>query len=296
MRAHWKHRIALFLPPIVVELVRRVRRRPNTSGYSVPLATAVLAKPEWEAVPDSDAVWECHSGWAHPSIVETQLDKWSTFLDNAQSATPLGVSHEAPPGTAPDVAPHNAIMTFGYVLGRALAGGKAMSVLDWGGGLGHYAVYARALYPAVSFDYVIKDLDSLCAGGRTVQSDINFVSNEGVALARGYDLVFASSSLHYTRDFYDLLDKICTASMRYLMITRIPIVAEHDDFVVVQRPHRYGYLTEYACWFVNRAKLISFIEARGLRLVREFLLGERPFVPNAPEQCLYGGFLFERRK
>jgi hypothetical protein len=93
---------------------------------------------------------------------------------------------------------------------------------------------------------------------------------------------------------YGVLDRICASASRYLMVTRSPFVSAHDDFVVVQRPHRYGYLTEYPCWFINRSKFIAFVEARGFRLDREFLLAECPFVPNAPEQCRYGGFLFER--
>jgi putative methyltransferase (TIGR04325 family) len=256
--------------------------------------SAVL-KPEWEAVADSDEVWSADVGWAHPSIVETQRSKWDAFLASVERPKPIGVSHEATPGAAPDVSPHNAVMTFGYVLGRALAGRAALSVLDWGGGLGHYALYARALYPDVDFDYVVKDLDSLCTAGRALLPEVKFVADESKALARSYDLVFASSSLHYTREFYQLLDRICASATRHLMVTRLPVVSSHDDFVVVQRPHRYGYLTEYACWFVNRRRLISFIEERGFCFEREFLLGERPTVPNAPEQCIYGGFLFTRQ-
>lgn len=300
MNARLKYILTLLLPPIVLEARRRLRRNSLLSSQSIQpqpipsLSAMLLAKPEWEAVPDGDEVWTADEGWAHASIVETQRSKWDAFLASVESPKPFGVSHEAAPGTVPDVSPHNAIMTFGYALGCALAGRGSASVLDWGGGLGHYAVYARELYPTATFDYVVKDLETLCAAGHALLPGVKFTADENEALSRRYDLVFASSSLHYTRDFYGLLDKVCASAARYLMVTRLPVVSEHDDFVVVQRPHRYGYLTEYAGWFVNRKKLISFIEERGLRLEREFLLGERPTVPNAPEQCIYGGFLFKR--
>lgn len=58
------------------------------------------------------------------------------------------------------------------------------------------------------------------------------------------------------------------------MVTRTPVVEHHDDFVVVQRPHMYGYMTEYAGWFINRRRLIDFVLARGLRLERQFLIAE----------------------
>jgi putative methyltransferase (TIGR04325 family) len=300
MNARLKHILTLLLPPIVLEARRRLLQRPqaatSVAAPVLPTLGAVLrAKPEWEAVPNSDAVWTAAEGWSHMSIVDTQRSKWSDFIKSVETPRPFGVSHEAAPGATPDVSPHNAVMTFGYALGLALAGQNAASVLDWGGGLGHYAVYARALYPGARFDYVVKDLESLCDAGRALLPDVTFISDENAALSRQYDLVFASSSLHYTRDFYGLLGKVCASAGRYLMVTRIPVVSEHDDFVVVQRPHRYGYLTEYAGWFVNRKRLISFIEGCGFCFEREFLLGERPAVPNAPEQCVYGGFLFERR-
>src|SRR5262249_29892457 len=80
----------------------------------------------------------------------------------------------------------------------------------------------------------------------------------------------------------------------WLMITRMPIVEESDDFVVIQRPHVYGYMTEYPGWFTNRRRLLDFVVARGFVLERQFLVGEQPNVPNAKERAQYYGFLFRR--
>ena len=68
MTTRLKHVLLLLLPPIVVELAQRLRR---TIAASAPRAG--WNAPEWEAVPDSEAVWTAHAGWAHPSIVDTQL-------------------------------------------------------------------------------------------------------------------------------------------------------------------------------------------------------------------------------
>jgi hypothetical protein len=56
----------------------------------------------------------------------------------------------------------------------------------------------------------------------------------------------------------------------------------------------YGYMTEYAGWFVNRRRLVDFVVARGFRLEREFLVAEEPNVPNAPERAVDRGLLFRR--
>jgi len=124
--------------------------------------------------------------------------------------------------------------------------------------------------------------------------EASFVSDEVGTLSRRYDLVFASSSLHYTRDCYGLLDRLCASAARWLMVTRTPFVETHDDFVVVQRPHMFGYMTEYPGWFLNRKRVIEFVTQRGFSLDREFLVAERPYVSNAPEQAQYRGLLFRR--
>ena len=282
-------RIALWLlPPALIGLVRWARDRAISIG--LPGARRL----SWEMVADADEVWTAHPGWAHESIARTQREKWPGFVRSVDGAQPLGRSHEASADAAPDVGAHNTIMSFAYALGRAALGRRRISVLDWGGGAGHYFVFARKLYPELDLEFVIKDLATLCAVGRELLPDATFVADETQALSRRYDLVFASSSLHYTRDCYALLDRLCTSAERWLMLTRLPIVEDNDDFVVVQRPHRYGYLTEYPGWFLNRRRLVDFVTARGFALDREFLVAERPYVPNAPEQAQYAGFLFGR--
>jgi putative methyltransferase (TIGR04325 family) len=288
MPSRLKHLALQILPPIVATAIkggldRFMRRDPARVGGQ-----------SWEMVPDSPEVWTAQAGWSHESIVETQRDKWPDFQASVAGVRALGQSHEAAPGAAPDVGPHNTIMCFAYVLGRVAAGRGNVSVLDWGGGIGHYFVYARKLYPELALDYVVKDLPGLCEAGQQLVPEATFISDAAQALSRRYDLVFASSSLHYTRDCYGLLDRLCAASARWLMITRTPFVETHDDFVVVQRPHSFGYMTEYPGWFLNRKRVVEFVTQHGLVLEREFLVDERPYVPNAPEQAQYRGLLFRR--
>jgi len=252
---------------------------------------------EWEMMPDTDEVWGASEGWSHASIAARQVEKWESFLESVKAPHPIGRSHEARVDADLDVSAHNTAMTFGYVLGRVLAEAAPAtpSILDWGGGIGHYYQYARALFPDSAFRYAIKDFRELSAAGRPRNPGATFVEADAAALAGGHDLVFASSSLHYARDVFGLLDRLAIASWHYLFVTRTPFVERVDDFVVVQRPYRYGYMTEYAGWFLNRAKFETFLAARGLVLEREFMLAERPHVPNAPEQCRYLGLLFRRQ-
>jgi putative methyltransferase (TIGR04325 family) len=297
-------RIALlWLPPIVAGALRRLRSPTPVAAQLADLPTVDTSSsiadntgvpPEWEMVADTDEVWTAHDGWVHASILRTQLEKWPDFLRSVEGPKAVGQSHEAAAGTAADYATHNTIMSFGYALGRVAARREAVSVLDWGGGLGHYYVYARALFPDLKLDYVIKDFPGFCEAGKRLLPDTQFLSEESEALSRSYDFVFASSSLPYTRDLYTLVGKLCDSASDWLMITRTPMIEHHDDFVVVQRPHMYGYMTEYAGWFINRNRLVDFVVGRGFSLERRFLVAEEPNVPNSPERAFDCGLLFRR--
>jgi hypothetical protein len=206
-----KHIIRLLLPPIFLEAIAKIR------SYLTP------ARPEWEVMPNTDAVWTAHPGWAHRSIAETERAKWPAFLASIEGTRPFGWPHEALAGTPIDVGAHNMIVTFGYVLGRAAVRKRRISVLDWGGGIGHYYLYSRRLQPELSLDYVVKDLPSLCAVGHSLLPEPTFTSDDSQALSRNYDLVLASSSLQYNRNFYDVLGRLCDVAAGWLMVTRSPL-------------------------------------------------------------------------
>jgi hypothetical protein len=62
--------------------------------------------------------------------------------------------------------------------------------------------------------------------------------------------------------------------------------------VVIQRPSRHGYVTEYVSWVLNRQEFLSHVEGLGMTLIREILVGDGPAVHGAPEPCEFNSFLF----
>ncbi len=271
------------LPPIAVAAARHLRG----GGNQTP------ATPEWEYVadhwPDNDPRGV---GWLHDSIAATQRAKWADFERSVGGPGPLGVAHEASYSSSQDYSAHNTMMSFAYVLARAAHNRDKLSILDWGGGLGHYAMIARAILPEVALDYVVHDLPSLCSAGRELCPDVTFSSEETATFARRYDLVFASSSLQYVPHWRRQMTMLAAASERWLYLTRLPTVSSVPSFVVVQRPGRYGYDTEYIGWVFNRDELYMHARSRNLILDREFLVAERPGIAGAPEQCECRGLLF----
>jgi putative methyltransferase (TIGR04325 family) len=275
------------LPPIVAEPIRRALQRRRGGG-------------EWEYRPSGwpDGDPKIH-GWDEQSFLATHLPRWPDFVRFSETSGPLGSHYEMPSRgerqPAVSYETHNTIMCFGYVLARAARGRDRLSMLDWGGGIGHYCIYARALLPEVELDYHCRDLPLIAAAGRDVLPDATFHDSDESALARPYDLVLASASLHYARDWRGTLARIASAANPYLYVTRQPFVETAPSFVVVQRPHHVGYLGENPLWFLNRTEFLDEAGRLGMGLLREFPIAERPLVQGAPEQADNRGFLFATR-
>jgi len=251
---------------------------------------------EWEYLPEGWAYAQHHpdnQAWNDPSILEVYRRKWPHFQRLVAGAGPLGIAHESDLTSDTDLTSHNLAMAFGYVLALAAQGRSALSLLDWGGGIGHYQLLARALLPTVALEYHCKDMPALAAAGAELSPEGYFYSDDS-CLNRRYDLVMASTSLHYSVDWQATLAGLIGATKGYLYLASTPVVLAAPSFVFVQRPWSFGYRTEYLAWCLNRQEVLAVAESCQMRLVREFVYGHAPQIKNAPEQNLYRGFLFVR--
>ena len=159
-------------PPIVWSALKRAKdsRRPPT-----PAAAEPEPPPEWEHVPEG---WARPAGsWNAEAIAQAYREKWPSFLEATAGPGPLGVNHEVPAGVPvprDELDAQHLVLAFGYVLARAAYGRERLSLLDWGGGPGHYAVLAAALLPEVELEYHSRDLPALVALGRELQLTLAF--------------------------------------------------------------------------------------------------------------------------
>lgn len=263
--------ILQFSPPILLSVTRRLLRRRSARG-------------EWEfagyAWPDELPT----RGWNVPSVVNAQRRRWPVLVDAVRGVGPL----------ADSVAVHNTLACFGYVVGRASISRSRVSILDWGGGLGQYGVIAAGLFPELAIEYHCHDLPLMTEAGRELVPQTHFHADAEETLAATYDLVMASSSLQYARDWRSTLARLAGSTRKFLYVPRHPTVLKSRSFVAIQRPDAQGYDTEYLGWVLNRGEFVAAAESAGVILRREFIIGEDPYIPDAPEQPVYGGFLFER--
>lgn len=273
-------------PPFLVAGYRHVRQRLRQD----------LQLPEWEFVPEG---WQRQqrdpaiTGWDVPGVLDAYRSKLATFRDVVVGSGPLAVPTSASvTRNVTSVSDQNAILAFAYSLLLASRGRDTVSILDWGGGVGLYALLARALLPSdVGVEFHCKELPLVCSYGREAMPEVHFHDDEA-CLARTYDLVLASSSMQYTEDWPSLLEGLARATGGYLYLARVPIVVANPSFVVLQRAYRHGF-GEYLSWVFNRDELLDHARRADLRLVREFLLGYKPMIHGAPEQVETRSLLFQ---
>ena len=264
----------------------RLRRREQPQAPEAPLAET---PPEWEYVPEG---WQRPAkGWAVDSVARGYREKWADYLAAIQAPNALGVHHETAQVTRGDAGAHNMLVSFAYVMALASRGRDRLSVLDWGGGLGHYLALARSAVPGLELEYHVKETSAACRRGREVSPEVTFHDDES-CVDRRFDLVVASSSLQYEPEWQRLLERLATATGGYLYIARVPVALHSESFVVLQRPYVHGYDTEYLGWVLNRRELLA---AAALPLAREFLLDARFSAEGAPENPVeHRSFLFNR--
>ena len=187
---------------------------------------------------------------------------------------------------------HNTVLTFGYVLARAAIGRKSVSMLDWGGGIGHYLLYAKALLPELKIDYHCKDVPALVEVGRRVLPEATFHESDS-CLNQTYDLVMASGSLQYSQNWRAYLGRLGSSASRFLYVTRLPITQTNPTFAMTQRAQKFGY-GDLCGWVVNEVEFLDIAQEVGLTLLREFIVSEHYCVRGLPETVQLRGFLFTR--
>jgi putative methyltransferase (TIGR04325 family) len=296
-------------PPIVLRAIKRALARPglrnatsvavepNAAPPSEPPGSATVEPdsppPEWEYVPEG---WDRQtSGWDGGTVAEAYVAKWPEWVEALRGPVPLGAYHEVPAGERlpqDDIAAHNMLLSFAYVLARAAHWRARLAVLDWGGGLGHYASLARAVLPEVQFEWHCREVPSVARAGASVNPEVAFHADDA-CLDDAYDLVLASGSLQYEVDWQLLLGKFAAATTGFLLVTRLPVAIRAPSFVVLQRAGAYGYATEYLGWVISRDELLAVASSAGLKLERELLLAPRLPPMGAPEEHAgHRGFLF----
>jgi putative methyltransferase (TIGR04325 family) len=257
------------LPPALANALRSMRRAPVPALEYLPGG--------WGSAPPPEAG---ENGWDVDSTASGTACERAQFESSLANGAPLGIAHE-----------HNLHVSFAYALALVAGGKSSISVLDWGAGLGQYSHVAKAALPGIDIDYHCKEVPVLAKAGEQRAAAATWHTDDS-CLQASYDLVFASGSPQYAKDWEELLAKLAAASRDYLLLTRIPVVVNSQNFAVMQRV--YG--SRMVFWVFRQSEFIDVVRRQGFELVREFLVQDWPPVHDAPEQCELRGWLFRRAK
>jgi putative methyltransferase (TIGR04325 family) len=279
--------LKLFIPPIVIKgahTVQNLFKKPDL--YSIGFHHLEYAADGWQTQLNNGQ----NKGWSVNSVVDTEKDKWDVFCRNLEGPGPLGFSHEHTDLSVirnPNF--HNVHISYAYVLALAAHKKDSISVLDWGGALGHYYLVGKAVLPDVNIDFHVKEVPLMAKAGKQLNPEVHWYDDES-CLERDYDLVMMTGSIPYMEDWADVLHRISRSIKQYLYISRLPVVEHSPSFVAIQRLYNSQMLHQQ----INQTELLETVKETGLTLVREFVVGDRPYIKGAPEQCEVRGWLFKR--
>jgi putative methyltransferase (TIGR04325 family) len=266
------------MPPLLWSAAKRLRSTPPDAEWH-------YLKEGWSEV------GETVGGWNVPSVAAAQRRQWEAFVGSVSSPEMIGSSAGA--DRPDDVYSHNTMMSYCYVATLAARFRRSLSMLDWGGSVGHYAVLTRSIIPQLELDYHCREVPLLAELGATLYRDGTFHTTDD-CLARRYDLVLASGSIQYEREWAGLVGRLAAASGEYLFLTRVPVALNRPSYTALQRAYIHGYGTEYVGWVLNRDEILRTVSESGLQLEREFLIDPRRTVETAPEPAHQRAFLFRR--
>lgn len=269
----------LFIPPIVIKGAWFVKN-------NFIKTTLEYAPAGWQTQLNNSR----NKGWNVDSVIDTEKIKWANFCRNLKGARPLGFSHEHTDLSEirnPNF--HNVHISYAYVLALAAHKKDRISVLDWGGALGHYYQVGRAVLPDVDIDFHVKEVPMMVQAGKMLNPDVGWYDDES-CLDRDYDLIMITGSLPYIQDWAELLQRISDSVNEYLYVARLPIVEHGPSFLAIQRIYNSQMLHQQ----LNQTAFLEAVKKTGLALVREFVVGDRPYIKGAPEQCEIRGWLFKK--
>ena len=181
-------------------------------------------------------------------------------------------------------------ITLGYVLALMARDHRAISILDYGGGLAEDYWIGRGLMPELTLDYHCKELPAFAEAGRALSPEVTWHTDDA-CLDRQYDVVMFSSSLQYLPDWAHMLRRAGGAARRHLFISNLPVVRHVTTGTATERSASVTNLH----WLLNRDELVRVVDAAGFTLAQEIAMGDYPVVAAAPEQPTCVGFLFTRR-
>ena len=250
-----------WIPPTLWLLLRRLRYGDE--------ALYKYIGPHWPK--DGGAA----TGWDDATAAETMRVHWSNYRRIAEGTAPWD---RRPWDTRlSDQFAFNDQSAFALAVALSAHGRERISVLDWGGAFGHYALIGKTVLPSTRIDYLVKERPAICACGTELNPDVSFTPDDRVAFSQQYDLVVAAGSLQYSPDWREISDRLAASAKDWLLFSQLPVTdPAHPSLVVRQRLRRIGIAGDSTCWIIDKREFLDRMYRCGFLLVRELLSAPLP--------------------
>lgn len=227
-------------------------------------------------------------GWSNSNLVKKSFEKYEQIAELYFDNGTLGFSYENDNLIEKNnISFHNIHLTFGYVLGFVSRMKSSVSILDWGAGIGHYYSLSKALFPDLQIDYYCVEVPLMVEMGKKINPKVNWCSDNSY-LEQSFDLVMVNASLQYVKEWKKLLNELRQIS-KYIFLTRVPVINKANSFIAVQEEQGTQMLHNQ----FNKQELLDTFSRENLLIIREFVVGDKPYIKNAPEQCEFQGWLLK---
>lgn len=246
----------------------------------------IYTKTGWDTRIDNSSV----QGWNDKNIVVRKEAAFQEISELLSANKKVAFSYESKSLTSDqNIEYHNINMTFAYVLALASLMKNKVSVLDWGSGIGHYYLMAKKFLPGVQIDYHCVEVPEMAKLGKRINNEVSWYSDKSY-LNKEYDLVMINASIQYVKEWKMFFKDISKCTKEYLFVTRVPSVCNVSSFVAIQDEQGIKMLHQQ----LNSSEFVQEVENCGFGVMLEFLVGDKPFIKNAPEQCEMKGWLFKK--
>ncbi len=178
------------------------------------------------------------------------------------------------------------------VLADAASDGK-VSLLDWGGGFGECAWYARRRNPALALEHNVAEVGVVCDYARAVVPGPTF-HDDDAAFSRRYDVVAAVAALHYAEDWRGVIARLAAAAQKYLVLLDVPTAFGTTGLSLWQRPLDYAQEAQFIGRMIDAAELRGAIDAHGTWQVSELPASNPEPIPLGAITLQHRSFVFRR--
>jgi putative methyltransferase (TIGR04325 family) len=282
------------VPPVAWTAARKVREAvtPPSSGWFI--CDEDPAK----------AFAKEHTHWKGEDILHTYSRRWPGFEQVLSTSMPpifasetetLSFDPTTEVSSDAHLLRHNTILGLVFAVARAARQRPKISMLDWGGGVGHQYGLVHSLLPALELDCTCFDLPVSVKFGSERFPEVHFTS-DFKCLEQKYDLVVANNSLQYFEHWQRMLEQLAGAATDFCFLTMVPLLIDGPTQLMTQRwINPDGSRYSEAEWFFSRSELLRAFPSDAWTLQRELICGMSPMVHGKGMRAEYRGFLFERK-